>query len=74
MSETQYLRASSVSHAIDALKAANGDGVIIAGGVVVDSLLNSNASSLNPRNGGGLNGEASMRSSADFWWLRFSYL
>jgi carbon-monoxide dehydrogenase medium subunit len=40
MSETQYVRAGSVSQAIDALKAANGDGVIIAGGVVVSSLLN----------------------------------
>src|SRR5262249_43602832 len=33
----------------------------------------SNASSLNTRNEGGLNGEAIRRSSADFWWLRFSY-
>jgi carbon-monoxide dehydrogenase medium subunit len=40
VSETQYVRADSVSQAIDALKAANGDGVIIAGGVVVSSLLN----------------------------------
>jgi aerobic carbon-monoxide dehydrogenase medium subunit len=40
MSETQYVRAGSISQAIDALKAANGDGVIIAGGVVVSSLLN----------------------------------
>jgi carbon-monoxide dehydrogenase medium subunit len=40
MSETRYIRAGSVSQAIDALKAANGDGVIIAGGVVVSSLMN----------------------------------
>jgi carbon-monoxide dehydrogenase medium subunit len=40
MTETQYVRASSVSQAIDALKAADGDGVVIAGGVVVSSLFN----------------------------------
>lgn len=40
MNEPEFIRARSVEHAIDALKAANGDGLIIAGGVVVSSLFN----------------------------------
>ncbi|MCC6949705.1 MAG: FAD binding domain-containing protein [Bradyrhizobiaceae bacterium] len=40
MSEPQFVRARSVDHAIDTLKAAGGDGLIVAGGVVVSSLFN----------------------------------
>jgi carbon-monoxide dehydrogenase medium subunit len=40
MSEPDFVRARSVGHAIEALKAADGDGIIVAGGVVVGSLIN----------------------------------
>lgn len=40
MSEPDFVRARSVGHAIDTLKAADGDGVIIAGGLVISSLIN----------------------------------
>jgi CO/xanthine dehydrogenase FAD-binding subunit len=40
MRDIQYVRPGSVTQAIDALKAANGDAVIIAGGIVVSSLFN----------------------------------
>lgn len=40
MSEPRYLRAKSVDEAVKALAAANGDGLIVAGGVVVGSLFN----------------------------------
>jgi aerobic carbon-monoxide dehydrogenase medium subunit len=40
MTEPQFIRARSVDDAIEALKAADGDGLIIAGGVVVSSLFN----------------------------------
>ncbi len=40
MSEPAYLRADTVDQAIAALAAADGDGLIVAGGVVVASLFN----------------------------------
>jgi carbon-monoxide dehydrogenase medium subunit len=40
MSEPQYLRAGSVNEAIAALKDADGDGLVVAGGIVVGSLFN----------------------------------
>lgn len=40
MSEPRYVRATSVTQAIEALSAAAGDGLIVAGGIVVGSLVN----------------------------------
>jgi carbon-monoxide dehydrogenase medium subunit len=40
MSETQYMRAASVDDAINALRLADGDGLVVAGGIVVGSLVN----------------------------------
>lgn len=45
MNEPQFVRAQSVDHAIDALKAAGGDGLVVAGGVVVSSLFNQRVAS-----------------------------
>lgn len=45
MNEPQFVRARSVDHAIDALKAAGGDGLVVAGGVVVSSLFNQRVAS-----------------------------
>jgi carbon-monoxide dehydrogenase medium subunit len=45
MIEPQYIRATSVDQAIDALTAAAGDGLIIAGGIVVSSLFNQHIAS-----------------------------
>ena len=40
MKEPRYIRAKSVDQAIDALRDAEGDGLVVAGGVVVGSLFN----------------------------------
>jgi len=40
MSDTAYVRAGSVDDAIGALKSAAGDGLVVAGGIVVGSLIN----------------------------------
>lgn len=40
MIEPRYIRAQSIDQAIDALKAAGGDGMVVAGGTVVGSLFN----------------------------------
>src|SRR5215217_3959535 len=40
MSQVPYLRAASVAEAVEALHAAKGDGLIIAGGIAVSTLLN----------------------------------
>jgi carbon-monoxide dehydrogenase medium subunit len=40
MSEPRYVRAESVSDAIAALRSAEGEGLVVAGGIVVGSLIN----------------------------------
>ncbi len=40
MSDTAFVRATSVDDAIAALKSAAGDGIVVAGGIVVGSLIN----------------------------------
>jgi carbon-monoxide dehydrogenase medium subunit len=40
VSEPQYVRATTVAQAVEALQAAGGDGLVVAGGIVVGSLVN----------------------------------
>jgi CO/xanthine dehydrogenase FAD-binding subunit len=47
MSEPLYVRAESIEHAAAALKSAGGDGLVVAGGIVVGSLINQRLASPN---------------------------